>query len=266
MVGKDFENYFKLKYSTTIYIYPDGKISKTYLKNGDKMRYVYVEDSREEYDLGSFKLIEAQRWLDATRHYSKTQKGGEWKKVISGGKTRYYKKDGTTKTLLMTPFSGSPNKVFKYKKGTLDFAIYESTDREHFNPEAFATVIGALAEVNYKDIVSNGSVDTDGTGAYSVTHFNGFNMDFKFLRKDKKKAKIDKYSNGNLVEVILSNNSKLDITRQNKFLDALYKFGWGKTEKNYANITSENKDLNHCKPDDHHWNHLHLQGFKIDYK
>ncbi|WP_103070915.1 hypothetical protein [Aquimarina sediminis] len=261
VIDKEFKSYFKLKYSTTIYIYSDGKISKTYLEKGDKVRYVYVDSSGEEHDLGSFAIIEAQKWLDGTKHYSKTQVSGEWKKVISGGKTRYYKKDGNRKTLLMTPFSGSPNKVFKYKKGNLDFAIYEDTSREYFNPEAFSTVIGALAKVNFNDLVSNGSVSTDATGAYSVTHFNGVNMDFKYLRKDKKKGNID-----NGIYRILVGDLKLDIIRQNQFLDALHDYGWGVTKKNLAHKTHEGKELNHCESDSHHKNHLHLQGFKPNYK
>jgi len=108
------------------------------------MRYVYIDSSKEEHDLGTFKLIQAQKWLEGTSLKSKTEKGGEWKKVISGGKTRYYKKDGNKKTLLMTPFSGTPNKVFKYNKGSIDFALFEDTSREYFNAYGFATVIGAM--------------------------------------------------------------------------------------------------------------------------
>jgi len=45
-------------------------------------------------------------------------------------------------------------------------------------------------------------------------------MDFKYLRKDKKIANIDK----GIVRILVSDN-ELDIKRQNEFLDALYKFG-----------------------------------------
>jgi len=161
----------------------------------------------------------------------------------------------------MMSFNTYPLLLYKYEKENLNFALCENTSREYFNPEAFATVIGALAEVNYTDVVSNGSVGTDGTGAYSVTHFNGFNMDFKYLRKDKKKAKIDKD-----IDVIHVNDKRLDITRQNQFLEALHKFGWGRKEKNLSNKTHEGKNLNYCKPDAHHWDHLHIQGFKPNYK
>ena len=172
IIEKEFGNSLIITHSTSIYIYHDGKISKTYLENGDKMRYVYVENTGEEHYLGVFDIIESQRWLHGTSQQINTTKGGTWQTVTSGGKTRYYKEDGNEETLIMTPFSGAPNKVFQYKKGNLDFAIYEDTSREYFNPEAFATVIGALAEVNFTDLVSNGSVDTDATGAFSVSHFN----------------------------------------------------------------------------------------------
>ena len=117
-----------------------------------------------------------------------------------------------------------------------------------------------MAEGDFTDIVSNGSVDTDGTGAYSVSHVNGINMDFKYLRTDKKKAYIDKNTFPILVDNIL-----LDIVRQNQLLDALFKFGWGKTRKNLSHKTKENKDLNHCNQDDHHKDHLHVQGFSPNY-
>jgi len=257
-------NCFKLKTPDTIHIYEDGKISKVNLKSiyfGKKLKYIYLDKDGEEHKLGDFNLIEAQKWSDGTKHLSKTLNGGVWKKITIDNKTRYYRKDIGLKTYLITPFSGGSNKVFKYKNGDLDFALFEDTSREYFNPEAFATVIGALAEVNYIDLISNGSVGTDGTGAYSLTHFNGFNMDFKYLRKDKKKGGID----AGVVRILVS-DEKLDVTRQNKFLDALYKFGWGVTEKNLSNNTSEGNDLNHCKPDAHHTNHLHIQGFKPNYK
>ncbi len=45
-------------------------------------------------------------------------------------------------------------------------------------------------------------------------------MDFKYLRKDKKIANIDK----DIVRILVSDN-ELDIKRQNEFLDTLYKFG-----------------------------------------
>ena len=89
---------------------------------------------------------------------------------------------------------------------------------------------------------------------------------YTYLRKDKKKAKINKDNKGKLIPIILSSDSKLDIVRQNKFINALYKFGWGKKTKNLANKTSDNKNLDHCKSDPHHWNQLHIQGFEPNYK
>ncbi|WP_437823822.1 hypothetical protein [Tenacibaculum mesophilum] len=259
-------NWFELVYQNTINIYHTGEISKLDFKGLKEVSYVYYDKDGGKHSLGNFDVIESQRWVDGTKHEWKTKKGGEWKKVTIGARTRYYKKDGNLKNPLITPFKGSP-KVFKYSDSkNINFALYEDTSREYFNPEAFATLIGALAEVNYVDVVSNGSVATDGTGAYSVSHFNGFNMDFKYLRKDKKRAKIDKDSKGNKIPVIYVNNKDLDIERQNTFLDALHKFGWGDTIKNLSNKTHENKDLNHCKSDKHHKDHLHIQGLKIKYK
>ncbi|WP_407322395.1 hypothetical protein R5O21_14690 [Tenacibaculum maritimum] len=259
-------NWFELKVDNILNIYHTGEISKLDFKGLKEVSYVYHDKNGGKHNLGTFDVIEVQKWSYGTKHKWKTKEGGEWKTITIGSKTRYYKKDGNKKNILITPFSGSP-KVFRYSDSkNIDFELYENTSREYFNPEAFATVIGALVEVNYKDIVCNGSVGTDGTGAYSVSHFNGFNMDFKYLRKDKKKAKIDKDSKGNKIPVIYVDSEKLDIVRQNKFLDALNKFGWGVNSKNLSNKTSESKDLNHCKTDKHHKDHLHIQGLKIKYK
>ncbi len=229
--GKQFG--LVLNSTKTINIYHDGKISKLDLKNVKEVNYVYHDKNGNSHDLGKFVITKSQKWIDGTKHEWKTKKGGEWKTVKIGSKTRYYKKDSDKKNSLITPFTGSP-KAFKYNDSKeINFALYEDTSREYFNPEAFATLIGALADVNFNDLVSNGSVATDGTGAYSVSHFNGFNMDFKYLRKDKKKAKLDKDSKGNKIQVIYVNDIELDIKRQNEFLDALNKFGWGKTKKTY---------------------------------
>ena len=86
-------------------------------------------------------------------------------------------------------------------------------------------------------------------------------MDFKYLRSDKKKGNIDQG-----IYRILVADLELDIDRQNQFLDALNKYGWGVTEKNLAHKTHEGKELNHCESHSKHKNHLHLQGFKINYK
>ncbi|WP_194765680.1 hypothetical protein [Tamlana sp. I1] len=251
-------------------IYHDGKIGRVEYQVGEvkmkKVKFIYHDSSKKKHKLGKFNIVWAQKWKDATKH---SWKGGDlgWKKVTVGGQTRYYQYDEKRKTPLVTPFNNlGEDKLFSYSHEGINIELYEKTDREYHNPIAMATIFGALAEVGFSDVVCNGSVGIDATGAYSLTHYNGISTDFKFLRKDKKKAKIDKDANGALIPIILSNDSELDIDRQNTFIDALHKFGWGVTEKNLANKTSENKKFNHCKNDSHHWNHLHIQGIKPNYK
>lgn len=151
-------------------------------------------------------------------------------------------------------------KYISIQKTILILSSFETTDREYYNPEAFACVLGALAEGDFLDIVSNGSVGLDGTGAYSVSHVNGINMDFKYFRTDKKRAGVDLN-----IDPILVGSSLLDIERQNLFLDALKKFGFGTIKHNLSHKTAKNKLLNYCKEDAGHKDHLHIQGFKAKY-
>lgn len=255
------EEPFKMIGTTVIQdIYHDGKIGEVEYQIGDakmkKVKFIYHDSSKKKHELGMFDITWAQKWVKGSRYYSKGSK-----KVISAKKTRYYTY-GKGETPLVTPFTGTKNnKKFSYTNGNLKIIVSEDTTREYFNPERLAAVFGTLAETGFEDVVCNGSVSTDGTGAYSVTHINGYNIDFKYLRLDGKRAKIDKD-----IDVILVNDKRLDIKRQNEFMDVLYKFGWSKTEKSLAHKTHDNKDLNHCKPKSDHKNHLHIQGFKANYK
>ena len=252
---------FEMNGTTVIQdIYHDGKIGQVeYQKDGAKMKkvkFIYHDSSKKKHELGKFDIIWAQKWLKGSRYHSIGAK-----KITLDNRTRYYTK-GKGETPLVTPFTGTDtNKKFSYINGSLKIIASEDTTREYFNPERLAAVFGALADTGFEDVVCNGSVANDGTGAYSVTHINGYNIDFKYLRTDKKKANID-----SKILPILVGDKLLDIKRQNQFMDALYKFGWSKTEKSLAHKTHKNKDLNHCKPKSDHKNHLHIQGFKANYK
>ncbi|WP_422090509.1 hypothetical protein [Tenacibaculum ovolyticum] len=260
------EEPFKMSGTTVIQdIYHDGKIGKVEYQQGNakmkKVKFVYHDSSKKKHELGKFDITWAQKWVKGSRYYSKGSK-----KVISAGITKYYTY-GKGETPLVTPFTGTKkNKKFSYTNGSLKIIVSEDTTREYFNPERLATIFGTLAETGFEDVVCNGSVSTDGTGAYSVTHVNGYNIDFKYLRTDNKRGNIDKNAKNILIPRILVGSELLDIKRQNEFMDALYKFGWSKTEKSLAHKTHENKDLNHCKPKSDHKNHLHIQGFKANYK
>lgn len=250
------EHMRKMQRPNVIEIYHTGHISKVDLKDQQTVCFEYYDKNGNIHDLGEFPIILAQKWIDGA-YPDEDRSKGEWEKITIDHRPRYYLYDGKNKTPLIKPYSGT-RQVFNYSKEGLQIMMHADTSRPYHNPVAFATIIGALAEGDFTDVVCNGSVSTDGTGAYSVSHINGFNTDFKYLRNDKKLAGIEALR-------ILVSDPLLDIDRQNSFLNALYKFGWGVTYKNYSNKNHKGDELNHCVSEPDHTNHLHIQGFKPNY-
>lgn len=244
-------------------IYHNGKINQVqYVADQTaQVNYKYVDSSNQEHDLGTFDIVWAQRWKRGTST-DKSSDPANWKKVVSGGRIRYYEYDSDNKAPLIRPFKKKNGlNVFEYINGNLKIVLYEDTSREYFNPESFGCILGALADTGFEDVVCNGSVGLDGTGAYSVTHVNGINTDFKYLRTDQKKGNIDQG-----IYRILVSDTNLDVTRQNQLLDAFYKFGWGRTSKMLSHYMSDGGLLNHTKKANHHHNHLHIQGYAPNYQ
>jgi len=246
------DGYFKLKTPDTIHIYEDGKISKLDLNMLKWIRYIYVANDGEEHDLGKYNLIEAQKWNYGSKKYHQG-----WKKIVTidnlGNETKRYYEYAKGKVKLVKfklPLS--------YNSQSINIKLNDNSTREYINPEAYACLIGALTEVGYDDVTLNGFTSKDGTGAPSVTHFNGIAGDFRYLRKDKKIAVLH----------INTSPDELDAERQEKFIDALVKFGW-KSFYSY-NIKIDKKDFI-LKKSTHlakHHHHLHLrrEKFKPNYK
>ena len=240
-------SYFKLKSLDTIYIYHDGKISKTPLTLLKKIRYVYIANDGEEHDLGKYNIVEAQKWNYGSKKYHQG-----WKKITLNKKIRYYE------------YAKGKVKLIKFKlpltynSKSINIKLNDNSKREYINPESYACLIGALAEVGYDDVTLNGFTSEDGTGAPSLTHFNGIAGDFRYLRKDKKIAVLH----------INTSPDELDVERQEKFIDALVKFGW-KSFYSY-NIKINKKDFRLKKSthlaDHHHHLHLRREKFKPNYK
>ncbi|MCD9637511.1 peptidoglycan-binding protein, partial [Tenacibaculum maritimum] len=147
-----------------------------------------------------------------------------------------------------------------YDKNGIKITLKDNTDREYINPEAYACLLGALAENDYKDVAINGFTSKDGTGAPSVSHYNGIAGDFRYLRKDKKVVSLR----------IDTNPDDLDVDRTEKFIDALIKFGWSSfysydiilNKKTFRLKESHTTHLaNH-----HHHLHLRKENFNPNYK
>ena len=243
---------FKLEIANTIHIYEYGKISKLNLEGLKKVKYRYYDNNSDVHDLGTFEISDAQKWKNGSK-YKKTG----WKKITSTDNdgssiNRYYEYDSGNIKLIKFKLPIS------YQKNDLKIKLNDNSSREYINPEAYACLIGAIADNDFPDLTLNGFTSADGTGAPSVTHYNGIAGDFRYLRKDKK------------VQTLHINTSPddLDVVRQDKFIDALMKFGWGSFLSYDITLNGSPFRLEHTEHKPHHHHHLHLnkEDFKPNYK
>ena len=241
IVEKDFlkTEASKKKNTTAIFIityriYPNGKIEKFIPKLvkkefENKYRYVYFDNEGNKYQLGDFTIQKTQKFRG---------KKGTYVNLISLEEIPKY-----------------------YKKGKHQYQFYVDSPRSYVNEKTLASFFGAMFEVNFLDISCNGFSHKDGSSKPSKSHINGNNGDFKYLRIDKAVA----CGPGTSLNIIKSPDS-LDYARQNKWNDALYKFGWKKmlgwTYK-VKGITKKLSHISHNTKD--HYHHLHLQQYKPNY-
>ena len=219
----------------TYHIYSDGSIEKHIPKvikeeYKKKYKYVYHDKDANLHEMGTYDIIPTQMFKG---------KNGVLINLIDF--------DKVTKT---------------YKKENYQYTFNVDSPRKYVNEKTLASLFGAMLEVNYNDISCNGFSHSDGSSRPSVSHINGNNGDFKYLRKDKKLM----FGDGTSLD-ISANPDMLDDVRQNKWNDALYKFGWksmlGWTYTRDGKINY----LHHLpKNTDNHHHHLHLQGYSPNYK
>jgi N-acetylmuramoyl-L-alanine amidase len=233
----------------TYHIYQNGTIEKhipTKIKAGyeKKYKYVYYDKAGTENEICISNFVFAKKWIKG----SKNNGGKGW--VSVGG--RYYQEGQGTNELLKMPLP------LNYSKNGVIIKLADNTTREYINPTAFASIIGALGECNYSDVAMNGFTSQDGTGAPSVSHVNGIAGDFRYLRKDKSGANL----------LINNEPSALDIVRQEKFIDALIKFGYASFLSFKIVVNGKNfilKNSSHLV-DHHHHLHANRQGYNPNYK
>ena len=219
----------------TYHIYANGEIEKHIpksIKSGYEKKYAYIyhDKSGSLHELGTYDIIPTQVY------------GG-----VKGTKVNLINLDKVKKS---------------YKKENYQYTFNVDSPRKYVNEKTLASIFGAMLEVNYNDISCNGFSHPDGSSKPSVSHINGNNGDFKYLRKDKKLM----FGDGTSLD-ISANPDMLDDVRQNKWNDALYKFGWksmlGWTYKRNGKVNY----LNHLpKNTKNHHHHLHVQGYKPSFK
>jgi hypothetical protein len=227
---------FKATDIITIHIYSDGKLEKHVPKvikeeNKNKYQYVYHDVSGSEHIIGTVNF-----------------------KTIKNVYGSVY--GGNTVDLI------DISELKNYAKGNTKFTLTLNTERKYINEKTLGSLIGAMLECGYDDYVFNGFSHSDGGSKPSKSHKNGYNGDFRYLRKDKKGGKTDLFTNNESIGW-----KGLDEERQNKFNDALYKFGWKSMLSQFYGEKG-NKLLNHCTNDEdkNHNDHLHIQGYKPNYK
>lgn len=219
----------------TYRIFFTGKIEKEIPKiikkgNENKYKYIYIDKKCNEFDLGDYT-------------FKKTP-------VYRGTKDEFV-------NLI------NLEEVPKYfKKGNHQYHFNIDSERSYVNERTLASFFGAMLEVNYLDISCNGFSHEDGSSRPSRSHINGNNGDFKYLRINKTM----KCGSGTSLNISKS-PAALDVTRQNKWIDALYKFGWKQMLGWSYTIDKKTEYLHHIthKTKNHH-HHLHVQSYEPQFK
>ena len=219
----------------TYHIYFNGTIEKHIPKvvaevNKNKYKYEYFPKTGKSIDLGTYKIKKTIAYKG---------KPGEYVNLIN---------------LETVP------KYFKKKEYQYHFNI--DSRRSFVNEKTLASFFGAMLDVNYLDISCNGFSHEDGSSKPSRSHINGNNGDFKYLRASKELQ----CGPGTSLNISKAADS-LDYSRQNKWNDALYKFGWKEMLGWTYTIKRKTEKLHHI---DHktanHYHHLHVQKYEPDFK
>ena len=219
----------------TYKIYADGRIEKHIpktVKKGfeNKYKYLYFDKEGKKHNLGEFTVYKTQKYRDTI---------GKFINLICLEEVPKY-----------------------YKKGNYQYHFNIDSPRSYVNEKTLASFFGALLEVGFMDIGCNGFSHKDGSSRPSKSHINGNNGDFKYLRIDKSLN----CGRGTSLNIIRSPNS-FDYERQNKWNDALYKFGWKSMLGWSYKVKGKTKYLNHIPHNSaNHYHHLHVQHYKPDFK
>lgn len=220
------------------HIYSDGKLrewtpDKIPSEYEKRVKYIYHEQSGKEHDIGDFTV-----------------------KTIKNIYGSFY--GGKTVDLV------DIRDLNNYISDTVYFRLSINSNRLYMNKRTLGSLLGAMLECSYNDFVYNGFSNERGESiGGSTSHKNGQNGDFRYLRKDLSGQRMDLFKESETGDPC--GWKGLDEERQNKFNDALYKFGWKSMLSQYYN---ENNILNHCTNDNkkNHNDHLHVQGYKPDYQ
>lgn len=211
-------------------IHPDGLIKKHIPRAvtpgyEDAIFYKYLDSSGVLYELGIYRFKEVQRY-----------------------KSGNVPVDGKSLIIDLRSVSHS------WKGGDLKYGFSLATTRPFIGDVALASFFGAMLETGFTDIVSTGFSTSMGQSEISVSHVNGTNGDFRYLRNDGK-------NNGLHIAKSGGRPHLLDEDRQAEFIDALRRFGWKSMLSYRYQRNGESRLLKGTTHYDGHHHHLHLQGY-----
>ncbi|AZJ32560.1 hypothetical protein SAMN05444344_2642 [Tenacibaculum mesophilum] len=270
------ENWFELKSKSVVEIgvYHTGHIDKVELKDAEKVKYVYYDKDGKKHNLKDvYDIIQVEEYKNG-KALESVPTGFTKEETISKGRKKYTYTDkvvvkGTKgeekgkirkyiKTGKKTPLIQIGSKNYTGQKLPIQFKLMSDSTRPYIHPNAFACVLGAIANVGYKDITMIGFTSKDNHGFPSTTHVNGLHGDFRYLRNDKTGASLHINNDEGAKE--------LDVTRQEKMIDAFHKFGWKRFYSVYYTLNKVKKilKLSDNMPPHHH--HLHTRLFTPKYK
>ncbi|MET3931843.1 hypothetical protein ABIE51_003730 [Lysobacter sp. OAE881] len=211
----------------------DGRIERVIpsgvsYPDASRIKYVYLDAGGAEHDLGTYEFLEV------------TSRGPG--NVIVPGRTK-----------LM-----NQRDVRNYANGAVRYGFHYDmrlTYRPYIKDLALASLLGAMLEVGYEDISCNGFSDDQGRSiGGSVSHYDGTNGDFKYLRAD------GTTQSRSSLHIDLSPDD-MDEVRQTAFVEALYKFGWKAMLSWPYRKHGQTRMLPHSSSATNHNHHLHIQRY-----
>lgn len=220
------------------HIFQSGEIQFT-INNAKRKtaKYIYYDEENQQHDLGSYTVNKVKKYYAEALYYDKLGKDTQYIYLVDIRNIKNYSSD------------------------TKKFQLKINTNRYYIADVVLASLFGAMLENSYSDYVFNGFSNELGQSiGGSTSHKHGINGDLRYLRKDASGGKTDLFKDNEEIGW-----KGLDVVRQNKFNDALYKFGWKSMLSQYYGETGKKKLLNHCSDDykkKAHNDHLHLQSYK----
>jgi len=215
----------------TYEIHTDGRIVKRIpraitIGYEDQIAYVYVEASGTRHALGTYRFRAVQRYAPGNVEID----GHSW--IID----------------LRTVNAA-------WRSGGLEYGFALHTTRPFIGDVALASLFGAMLEVGYTDLVCTGFSTEEGrTAAGSRSHVNGTNGDFRYLRNDGLTGPLHLAEESGRPEL-------LDEARQEAFIAALERFGWGTMFSYRYELDGQVRLLSGTRHLEGHHHHLHIQGY-----